>query len=435
MIRIAAFRLPWLTPLALLAAGLLAPIAAQPAMVEIDRIVAIVNDDIITRTELDEQVRTIRAQLRQQRITPPSDEVLRRQVLERMTLDQIQLQLAKQLSIVVDDDALNQAINGIAAQNRLSLTEFRDVLQSEGYDFAQFRENIRKEMILVRLRQQSVDSRVNITEQEIDNFLAIQRRQGQSNDEYRLGHILIAVPDGATPEQIGEAQERAREVLRRLREGADFGQVAISSSDGQQALDGGDLGWRRANEIPTLFADLVPQMQAGDVSEPIRSSSGFHIVKLSDHRTAERHMVTQTRARHILMTVNELVSDDAARSALLDLRERALAGEDFATLAREHSQDPGSAAGGGELGWVEPGQMVGEFERTMNGLEPEEISAPVRTRFGWHLVQVLERRQHDDTEDYTRDTAREAIFRRKAEEDHQEWLRRLREEAYVELRP
>lgn len=430
MIRIPTFRLRWFA----LMIALLAPAAAPAAMVEIDRIVAIVNDDIITRTELDEQVRTIRAQLRQQRITPPSDDVLRRQVLERMALDQIQLQLARQLSIVVDDDALNQAINGIAAQNSLSLTEFRDVLQSEGYDFAKFRENIRKEMILVRLRQQSVDSRVNITEQEVENFLAIQRRQGLSNDEYRLGHILISVPDGATPEQIGAAQTRAREVLRELREGADFGATAISSSDGQQALDGGDLGWRRANEIPTLFADLIPQMRVGDVSEPIRSGSGFHIIKLSDHRTAERHMVTQTHARHILRTVNELVDDDGARNALLKLRERALAGEDFGTLARENSQDPGSATTGGDLGWVEPGQMVGEFERTMNGLEPQEISAPVRTRFGWHLVQVLERRQHDDTEEYTRDTAREAIFRRKAEEEHQTWLQRLREEAYVELR-
>ncbi|MDR2877289.1 MAG: peptidylprolyl isomerase [Chromatiales bacterium] len=429
MIRTSTLHLRWLA----LAIFLFAPLA-QAAMTEIDRMVAIVNDDIITRTELDEQVKTVRAQLRQQRITPPAEDVLLRQVLEKMILERIQLQLAKQLSIIVDDDALNQAINGIATQNRLSLTEFRDVLQNEGYDFAEFRENIRKEMILVRLRQQSVDSRINITEQEVDNFLAIQRRQGLSNDEYRLGHILVSVPDGATPEQISAAQTRAKEILRQLREGADFSATAISSSDGQQALDGGELGWRRANELPTLFADIVPQMQVGDISEPIRSGSGFHIIKLSDHRTSERHTVDQTHARHILKSVNELVDDDNARAAVLELRARALAGEDFAALAREYSQDPGSATNGGDLGWISPGQMVGEFERTMNELTPGEISQPVRTRFGWHIVQVLERRQHDDTEEYTRDTAREAIFRRKAEEENQTWLQRLREEAYVEPR-
>lgn len=417
-----------------LAAALAAPAAAQAAVVEIDRVVAIVNDDVIARTELDEQIRTIKAQLRQQRVPLPPEGVLQRQVLERMVLERIQLQLAAEVSIVVDDDSLNQAISGIATQNRLSLAEFRDVLREEGYDFARFRENIRREMIIVRLRQQHVDGRVSVTEQEVDNFLAIQRRQGRGNDEYRLGHILIALPDAAAPEQIAEARERALGVLAQLRGGADFGQVAITSSDGQQALDGGDLGWRKANEIPTLFADLVPQMRVGEVSELIRSSSGFHIITLADHRAGERHMVEQTRARHILIATNELVGDDQARQTLLALRERVAAGEDFAELARRHSADPGSASRGGDLGWVEPGQMVAEFQRAMDALAPQEIGEPVKTRFGWHLVQVLERRQHDDTEDFTRDMARESIFRRKAEEEHAEWLRRLREEAYVELR-
>lgn len=407
---------------------------AHAATIDVDRMVAIVNDDVITQIELEEQMRTVKAQLRQQRIAMPGDDVLRRQVLERMALEQIQLQLAQQINIVVDDDALNQAINGIAAQNGLSLTEFRSVLQEEGYDFPLFRENIRKEMTLVRLRQQNVDSRINITEQEIDNFLAIQRRQGRSNDEYRIGHILISLPDGAAPEQIAETRERAEQVLARLRAGDDFSEVAITVSDGQQALDGGDLGWRRANEIPTLFADLVPQMRVGDTSELIRSSSGFHIIRLTDHRAAQRHMVDQTHARHILIRTDELVDDAEAQRMAEALRERLDAGADFAELAREHSDDRASGSRGGDLGWVEPGMMVPAFERAMDSIEPGEISAPVQSQFGWHLVQVLERRSHDATEDFTRDTARESIFRRKAEEEFAEWLRRLREEAYVEFR-
>ncbi|MDX9739823.1 MAG: peptidylprolyl isomerase [Gammaproteobacteria bacterium] len=407
---------------------------AHAATAPIDRVVAIVNDDVITRIELDEQMRTVKAQLRQQRIALPGDEVLRRQVLERMALEHIQLQIARQVNIVVDDDALNQAINGIAAQNGLSLTEFRSVLQDEGYDFTLFRENIRKEMTLVRLRQQNVDSRVNITDQEIENFLAIQRRQGRSNDEYRLGHILLALPDGATPEQITEVRARAETALQRLRAGDDFSEVAIAVSDGQQALDGGDLGWRRANEIPTLFADLVPQMRVGDTSELIRSSSGFHIIRLAEHRTAERHIIDQTRTRHILISADALTDDAQARRLTEELRERILAGADFAELAREHSDDRGSGARGGDLGWVEPGMMVPAFEQAMDALDPGEVSEPVQSEFGWHLVQVLERRSHDATEDFTRDMARESIFRRKAEEEFAEWLRRLREEAYVEFR-
>lgn len=407
---------------------------AHAATIPVDGIVAIVNDDVITRIELDEQLRTVKAQLRQQRIAMPSDEVLKRQVLERMALERIQLQIARQVNIVVDDDALNQAINGIATQNGLSLTEFRSVLQDEGYDFTLFRENIRKEMTLVRLRQQNVDSRINITEQEIENFLAIQRRQGRSNDEYRIGHILFALPDGATPEQIAEVRARAEAVLQRLRAGEDFSEVAIAESDGQQALDGGDLGWRRANEIPTLFADLVPQMRVGDISDPIRSSSGFHIVRLADHRTAERHIIEQTRARHILIKADELTDDEQARQTAGQLRERILAGADFAELAREYSDDRASGTRGGDLGWVEPGMMVPAFEQAMNALDPGEISEPVQSEFGWHLVEVLERRSHDATEEFSRDKARETIFRRKAEEEFAEWLRRLREEAYVEIR-
>jgi peptidyl-prolyl cis-trans isomerase SurA len=410
------------------------PAPAWTAPVEIDRIVAIVDNDVISHTELMEQIRTVRAQLRQQRISPPSERILQRQVLERMVLEQIQLQLASEVGILVDDDNLNQAISGIAAQNNLSLSEFRSVLQEEGFDFAQFRENIRKEMILHRLRQQHVDNRISVTDQEVDNFLATQRRQGQGSDEYHLGHILIAAPDAASPEQIQETRERSQAIYTQLKEGADFSQTAIASSDGQHALSGGDLGWRKAGELPTLFAEIVPQMRVGEISEPIRSGSGFHIVKLLGHRAGETRVLTQTRARHILVETGELLGDDAARELLRDLKGRIAAGASFAELAHAHSDDVASASTGGDLGWVNPGEMVPAFEQAMDGLAIGEISEPVQTPFGWHLVEVIARRERDVTEEFSREMARESIFRRKAEEEFTDWLRRLREDAYVEYR-
>lgn len=418
--------------IALSCAGFAAPLHSAP--VDVDRIVAIVDNDIISHTELLEQIRTVRAQLRQQRITPPSDRVLQRQVLERMVLEQIQLQLAGEVGILVDDDNLNQAISGIAAQNNLSLSEFRGVLQEEGFDFAKFRENIRKEMLLHRLRQQHVDNRISVTDQEVENFLATQRRQGQGSDEYRIGHILVAAPDAASPEQIQETRERAQALLDQLRDGADFTQAAIASSDGQQALSGGDLGWRKGGELPTLFADIVPQMQSGDISDLIRSGSGFHIIKLIDHRSGEARVVTQTRARHILVETGEQLGEDAALQLLRELKERIAAGASFAELAHAHSDDVASASTGGDLGWVNPGEMVPEFEQAMDALGVGEISEPVQSPFGWHLVEVIARRERDVTEEFSREMAREAIFRRKAEEEYADWLRRLREDAYVEYR-
>ncbi len=410
------------------------PAPARAAPVEIERIVAIVDNDIISLTELTEQIRTVRAQLRQQRITAPPDRILERQVLERMILEQIQLQLAGQVGILVDDDTLNKAISGIATQNNLTLSEFRSVLQEEGFEFAKFRENIRKEMILLRLRQQHVDNRITVTDQEVDNFLATQRRQGQGSDEYQLGHILIAAPDAASPEQIEETRERAQAVLTRLKEGAEFSQIAIASSDGQQALSGGDLGWRKAGELPTLFADIAPQMRTGEVSELIRSGSGFHIIKLLGHRSGETRVLTQTRARHILVETGESLDDEAARELLRALKERITAGASFADLAHAHSDDVASASTGGDLGWVSPGEMAPEFERVLNGLGIGEISEPVQTPFGWHLIEVIARRERDVTEEFSREMARESIFRRKAEEEYSDWLRRLREDAYVEYR-
>lgn len=431
-------RLPaWLLGLTLVvpySAALTAP-TTDSAATELDRIVAIVDNNIITASELDDQIGTIRLQLRQQNMQVPSGQTLQKQVLERSILEQIQLQLAENNGIRIDDETLNQAISGIASQNKMTLAEFREALQADGFVFTKFRENIRKEIILRRLRQQYVDSRVTVTDQEVESFLATQRRQGNGADEYHLGHILVALPEAATPDQIRVVQDKAAKLLGQLKDGTDFSQLAVSSSDGQQALNGGDLGWRKAGELPTLFAELAPRMKPGEISNLIRSPSGFHIIKLFEHRAGQPHIVTQTHARHILIRPSALMTDQQAEQALQDAKQRILAGADFAELAQTLSEDKANASSGGDLGWVAPGEMIPDFEKAMNQLKPGEIGTPIKTRFGWHLIQVLDRRDYDDTEEYTRDKARDVIYQRKIEEGTDEWLRRLRDEAYVEYRP
>ena len=402
---------------------------------ELDRIVAVVDDDVITQTELDTKLGSVEKQLRQQNIAMPGEDTLRKQVLERLILTHIQLQLAARSGIQVDDDTLNRTISTVAAQNKLTLSEFRNVLDRDGVDFAQFREEMRDEIVLRRLRQRQVDSRVTVTDQEIDNLLAAQKRQGNISDEYRIGHILIALPEAATPKQIQAAREKAQEVLSELGDGADFGKTAISFSDGQQALDGGDLGWRKAGELPTLFADVVLQLKVGEISNLIRSSSGFHIIKLLDHRGGDRHITTQTHARHILIRPNELTSEEDARRKSEEVRNRIQHGEDFAAMAEAYSDDKANSGNGGDLGWVNPGEMDPDFEAAMNALQPNQLSAPVRTRFGWHLIEVLGRRTQDVTEEFERTKARDQTYQRKVEEETMNWLRRLRDEAYVEIRP
>ena len=420
----------------------IADAASASSRVEIDSVVAIVNDAVITRSELDDQTRTIKQQLRQQNTPAPTGDVLQKQVLERLISSRLQLQLAANTGIRADDDTLNRAINRIAEQNKLSLSEFRAVLEKDGFSFDKFREDIRNEIIITRLRQRQVDSRITVTDQEVSQFLAAQARQGKSDDEYRLGHILIALPEAASPEQIQAARQKTEKILEKLHakvnEGtagnADFKETAIAVSDGQQALEGGDLGWRSAGQLPSLFAAQVPAMKVGELSGVIRSSGGFHIIKLLDYRGGKRHTVMQTLARHILIRTTELITDDDASIRLEQLAQRIKKGEDFAELARVNSDDTLSAAKGGSLDWVNPGDMVPAFEQAMDQLQPAQISAPFKSEFGWHLVQVQERREHDNTEEYTRSQAQEALRNRKIEEEYQNWLRRLRDEAYVEYR-
>ena len=435
---IPSFRRRWLPHLLALtiggthAAG--APAQSAAPIVELDRIVAIVNDDIITGSELEARLSRVRGQLRRAGTPLPPPETLRRQVLERLIVDRIQLQIARESGIRIPDETLNQTLLRLAERNQLTLRGFRDALERDGYDFAKFREELRDEIAISEVRKRQVEGRVQVSERDIDDYLSTIENQ-QAGSEYRIGHILIAVPDGASPEAIAQARERAEGVLGEIRAGADFANMAAANSDGRQALEGGDLGWRKAPDLPTILGDAVLRLPVGEVTDPIRSASGFHLVKLMDKRSGEQPVVVeQTRARHILIVLDELTDEAAARRELAALRERILNGEDFGELARTHSDDPGSAPKGGELGWINPGDTVPVFEKAMDSLEPGGLGEPFKSQYGWHIVQVLERREHDDTEAARRAEALRSLRARKVEEDMQSWIRRVRDEAYVEYR-
>jgi len=404
------------------------------AVQELNGIAAVVDDDVITLSELNKRVETISQQLQQRKTPLPPQKILERQVLERLIVEQLQLKQAAQLGIQVDDENLNKVIANIAKENNLNLDQFRDTLSRQGISFAYFREQIRNEIIISRLRSKQVDSRVNVTPQEVDAFLEGQKGQSERDTEFHLYHILISVPGSASPEQVQASQAKAEEVLGKLHNGAVFQEMAVAYSDGQQALQGGDLGWRRAAQLPTLFADEVLKMKTGEVSSLIRSSSGFHILMLAEKRGQQKHFIRQVHARHILLKTSPLVSDDEARNRLQRLRERIQAGEDFAELARANSEDPGSAVKGGDLGWADPSIYVPEFQDALSNNAVGKVSKPFKSQFGWHILEVLGWRDYDDTEDARRNQAFKALRQRKSEEATQNWLRRLRDEAYVEYR-
>ncbi len=403
-------------------------------IVEIDRIVAVVNDDVIVYSEMQARLRTVVEQLEKAGVPAPPRDVLEKQVLEQLILDRLQMQIGTATGIRVDDETLNRQIAEIARQNNLTLREFRDILARDGYNFAIFREEIRSELIKSRVQQRQVEDRVQVTGRDIDNYLATREKQGGNNPEYRVGHILIAVPDGASPEELAEARDEAEDIVARLNAGANFGRTAAAESDGRQALEGGDLGWRKADELPTLFDNVVPKLDKGELSDIVRSSSGFHIIKLMDIRGAERHVINQTHARHILIKTNEIISNNQARSRLAVLRSRIVNGADFNELARANSDDGGSAVKGGDLDWLSPGDTIPPFEKAMDALAVDEISKPFETQFGWHIIQVLGRRDRDSTEEVQRAKAAETLRKRKVDEELQTWFRQIRDEAYIEYR-
>ncbi|OGT82623.1 MAG: molecular chaperone SurA [Gammaproteobacteria bacterium RIFCSPLOWO2_02_FULL_52_10] len=421
-----------LTTLILMLAVLL-PLPQAQAAVELDRIVAVVNDDVVMSSELSERVRTVKAQLEEQGSPLPPVTVLEKQVLDRLILQKLQIQTALNTGIRVDDETLNRTISNIAAENQLTLAQFREVLEQDKYSYNKFREDMRNEILMSRLQQRQVDNRVTVSEREIENFLANQEHMGESDLEYHLGHILIAIPDGADEEQLAEIRKKASQALEELKAGKDLAAIAATYSDGDQAKTGGDLGWRKASQIPSLFTEFVADMEKGDVSDLINSPSGYHIIKLMDVRATEKYIVTQTHSRHILLKTDELISDDDAVMRLQQLKLRIEGGDDFGEVAKGNSLDM-SAADGGDMGWTNPGELVPEYEEVMNTLQADEISVPFKTQYGWHIVQVLDRREHDSSDDIRRARARDEIRKRKLAEARDSWLRQMREDAYVEYR-
>ncbi|MGA7750887.1 MAG: peptidylprolyl isomerase [Gallionella sp.] len=404
----------------------------QAAM--IDSVVALVNDDVITRHELDERVREVVRQLQKQDTPLPAADVLEKQILESMIMDMLQSQYAKETGVRVDDAQLNQALTRIAQQNNFqSLADFRAKLEADGVDFNKFREEIRGEIISTRLREREIESKLVISDGEVDNYLANKARMGNSGEEFHLAHILVVVPEQASAEKIQAARERAEKALSQLKGGADFAQVAAGSSDAKDALKGGDLGWLPGDRIPPLFANELQNLKVGQITAVMRSPSGFHILKLIDKRSGNTPvLVSQTHARHILIKTSEIVSEAEAKRQIMEIRQRIESGADFAAQAKRYSQD-GSAQQGGDLDWLSPGQTVPEFEEAMNKLKPGQM-AIVQTQFGWHLIQVLERRNADVSEQQKRQQARIAIGTFKSDEQFQDWLRQLRDRAFVEYR-
>lgn len=400
----------------------------------LDQIVAVVEDSVITVGELGEKVAMIKKGLRQSNTPLPPEKVLIQKVLDGMILDKIQAQLAEKAGIKVDEETLRAAVQQIAQRNNLSVEEFRQSLNAEGIVYADFVEQIRNEIVISRLRANQVNSQVKVSDREIENYLKSQAGASGVDAEYLLGHILISTPRAASPADVQNAKDKADKLIAEIRKGLDFKQAALGSSDDEMALKGGDLGWRKKSQIPSIFVEYVEKMKEGDVEGPVRSSSGFHLIKMLGIKRGGDHLVTKTKVRHILIKPTEVLNDEEAKQKLLALQHRIENGEDFASIARGNSDDKGSASNGGELGWVQPGALVPAFEQAMEALTPNQLSDPVQTQFGWHLIQVLERQQTNDTSEFEKNKARDEIFKRKVEEETELWLRRIRDEAYVEIR-
>ena len=410
---------------------------AQPKprqILTIDRIVAVINDEVITRNDLNERVKRAESQLQRQGTAAPPRADLEKQILERMITDRAVVQFAKENGMRIDDVELDRAVDRIAQENQMIREQLRLALEKDGVPFNKFREDIRTEILLARLREREVNDRIVVTDSEIDQLIAASKQGPGSNDEFNVSHILVRVPENASPEQIQARQARANEALTQLKAGANFAQVAASFSEAPDALQGGNMGWREMARLPALFADAVRGIKVGDLSSVLRSPAGFHIVKLVEQRGGQKTvMVQQTRARHILIKVSEVVSEAEGRNRMRILKERLDNKGDFTQLARSNSEDT-SASKGGELGWISPGDTVPEFERAMDALKPGDVSEPVRSPFGWHLIQVQERRASDMTVERQRLAARQTLRERKGEEAFQEWIRRTRDVAYVEIR-
>jgi peptidyl-prolyl cis-trans isomerase SurA len=401
----------------------------------LDRVAAIVNDGVVLNSELDAQIEAVAGRLRAQKLELPPQNILRQQVLERLVLQEIQLQHANHAGVKVSDETLNTALLDIAKRNNMTLSQLPQALASQGVDYPSYRDEMRKEITLTLLRQRDVLQHIAVTPREIDQYLDKQTRTPSERNEYNVSHILIAVSQEAGTTQLDQAAKRAAEVYERAKNGEDFAKLAVAYSNSQTALEGGALGWRKGSELPTFLSDVIARLKPGEVSEPLRTPTGYHIIRLNEERggTAQT-VIDQVHVRHILKKTNELADDATVRLKLAALRERALKGEDFAGLATTASEDTGSAAEGGDLGWTGPGSFVPEFEQAIAAMKDGEISEPVHTQYGWHVIQMLGHRRFDNTDEMKRRQAAEAIRAGKADEETELWLRRLRDDAYVEYK-
>ncbi|MCW8955312.1 MAG: peptidylprolyl isomerase [Gammaproteobacteria bacterium] len=400
------------------------------AIQTLDSIIVIVNDGVITQSQLDDKVTEIKQQIRQKGSPIPDNQLLSQQVLEQMIVERIQLQMAEQQGIRIDDLSLNSALQNIASRNKIALDSLRKQLEREGISFEDYRERIRHDLMIQQLQQRTVMSKVNVSDEEINQLLE-QQQNSNSRDRYHLAHILIPTPEAASPEDIRKAYDKAEQAMAHLKDGEAFHEVALRFSSGSQAINGGDLGWRDAGQLPILFLEALKQMNKGDSSSPLRSTSGFHIIKLLDQKS-QKHIVEQTHARHILMRADAITTEDMVRKTMNSIKRQLDKGADFAKLAAKYSQDPGSKNNEGDLGWASEGQFVPQFEKVMNSLAIKQISEPFQSQFGWHILQVLERRQQDETQQLMRNRAMQSIQQRKADDELQLWIRRIRDESYIE---
>jgi len=432
------FKIKYLPALAgLIAAS--APAFAQEELsatgVFIDGVAAIVNEGVVLKSELDRQQDLIIMRATEAQMQLPPAHILREQVLERLIIEEIQMQRADRIGIQISDQMLNQAIAQIAESNNMRFEDLPAILAQDGIDYAEYRRDMRKQMTLEQLKRIDVVNRISVSPREVEACIADLEDNAVANSNYNLSHIFISVPESATNEQFQEAEDEARDVYEQLQNGADFGTLAIQHSDGDTALQGGDLGWRPGGQLPSLFFDVVGEMQSGDFSEPIRAISGYHIVKVNEIQgVTQKSQIEQTRIRHILVTPDQIIDEQTAKQRLDDARERILAGEDFGEVAKLLSDDPGSANDGGEMGWTNPGEFVPEFEEVANNSEIGVLSEPFRSRFGWHILEVLERRTYDNTEDLKESNCIQRVRNGKLNNETELWVRRIRDEAFVETK-
>ncbi len=423
---------------------LLLPLLAGPAQAQtldlsdtgelLDGIAAVVNDGVVLLSELEQQTMLVVQRLREEQTELPPQNVLVPQILERLVINELQVQRARMAGITVPDSMLNRALADIAERNGTTLSQLPALLAADGMDYNAYRSEMRQQLIIEQLRQREVVSSIGVTPRELEEYIERQRGAAYRNNRYQVSHILVSISAAATPDEIEAARKKADDIYGQIQGGADFARLAVTYSDAQNALEGGSLGWRDGDALPTLYADIVPELQPGETSAPLRSPSGFHLVKLQAVEGNERIMQNQVHARHILLQTDEIMDDAVVEQRLRDIRAGIVDGDDFAAIATAVSEDPGSAIEGGDLGWTGPGAFVPEFEQTLAELEPGEISEPFRSPFGWHIVQLLERRVHDATDDIERQRAIMAIRESKLAEETELWLRQMRDEAFVEYR-